>query len=575
MSDLVFPSRILEQHLVVLGKTGAGKSSALRHIVEHLLARKKRVCVIDPKGDWWGIKWSADGKSAGFPIVAFGDFKESKASDIPLNAQSGKHVAELVASGNRPCILGFRGWMTSHLVRFWIDFAPTLFNANAGELYLIGDEFHNLAPKGKILDPDAGKCLHWSNRLINEGRGIGLVCLIASQRPQKVHNDTLTACETLVAMRVIHKADRDAVKEWIEGCGDLKQGREVLDSLAGLKRGSGWVWSPENHFGPQVVEFPMFKTFDSFAPPQLQKSVTMSDWGNVDLDAVRTKLASVIEEHRQNDPAELKRTISALRKELAAKQPAQPMKVETKEVSVFTSDDRNMVDRISLRLKEICDAQAKGLGVMDDARSLVTMVVSRIEAHLKQRPVLAAPLLRTAVPEARPVRPQRQPAATSNGEPLAKAERAILRVLANFPEGKTRREIGVVAGYKHSGGGFNNALSALRARGYVIGSDPVRITDEGLRAYGPVEPLPTGKELYDYWMQHPDLGRAEQEVLRVLFTYRKSMPKEVIAPLTISDRGTPYEANGGGFNNAISRLRTYELIEGSRGELSAAKEFFE
>ena len=31
---LVFPEKILNQHLVVLGKTGAGKSSALRHIVE-------------------------------------------------------------------------------------------------------------------------------------------------------------------------------------------------------------------------------------------------------------------------------------------------------------------------------------------------------------------------------------------------------------------------------------------------------------------------------------------------------------------------------------------------------------
>jgi putative protein kinase ArgK-like GTPase of G3E family len=47
---LGFPEKILDQHLVVLGKTGAGKSSALRHIVEHLLNEKKRVCIIDPKG---------------------------------------------------------------------------------------------------------------------------------------------------------------------------------------------------------------------------------------------------------------------------------------------------------------------------------------------------------------------------------------------------------------------------------------------------------------------------------------------------------------------------------------------
>jgi hypothetical protein len=61
--------------------------------------------------------------------------------------------------------------MTSHMVQFWIDFASGSSTRTAGELYLVGDEFHNFAPKGKIMDPQAGKCLHWSNRLLSEGRG--------------------------------------------------------------------------------------------------------------------------------------------------------------------------------------------------------------------------------------------------------------------------------------------------------------------------------------------------------------------------------------------------------------------
>ena len=44
--SLCFPSKILDQHLVVLGKTGAGKSSALRHVVEHLLRQKKRAAML-------------------------------------------------------------------------------------------------------------------------------------------------------------------------------------------------------------------------------------------------------------------------------------------------------------------------------------------------------------------------------------------------------------------------------------------------------------------------------------------------------------------------------------------------
>src|SRR5262249_17570490 len=97
---LPFPHKVLEQHLVVLGETGSGKSSLLRLIVEDLLHRKKRACVIDIKGDWWGLKSSADGKSAGFPVIAFGNFREPKAADVPINAHSGKHIAELITSGN-------------------------------------------------------------------------------------------------------------------------------------------------------------------------------------------------------------------------------------------------------------------------------------------------------------------------------------------------------------------------------------------------------------------------------------------------------------------------------------------
>src|SRR5262249_47858253 len=151
-------------------------------------------------------------------------------------------------------------------------------------------------------------------------------------RPQKVHNDTLTSCETLVAMRVIHEADRSAVQEWIAGCGDKKQGNDVLNSLAGMARGEAFVWSPEAGFGPVRGGFPMFQTFDSFAAPQLQKRVSEKGWAEVDLSAVKDKLAAVIEEAKANDPRELRKQIAELRRELAKK----PATVEKSNTSIKT-----------------------------------------------------------------------------------------------------------------------------------------------------------------------------------------------------------------------------------------------
>jgi len=70
--------------------------------------------------------------------------------------------------------------------------------------------------------------LHWANRLASEGAGKGVTLIAASQRPQKVHKDFVTSCETLIACRVVHKLDRDAIKDWIDGCADAAKGRAVL-----------------------------------------------------------------------------------------------------------------------------------------------------------------------------------------------------------------------------------------------------------------------------------------------------------------------------------------------------------
>ena len=97
------------------------------------------------------------------------------------------------------------------------------------------------------------------------------------------------------------------------------------------------------------------------------------------------------------------------------------------------------------------------------------------------------------------------------------------------------------------------------------GDGPLDLTEEGLRALGPFEPLPGDPDgLFDEWKRHPELGRAHHEIMRVLKENGGSMSKEDIAALTTSDKGTPYEPDGGGFTNALSKLRTLGVIEGKK-----------
>jgi uncharacterized protein len=556
VSRLPFPERVLGQHIATLGKTGSGKSSAMRVIAEHLLDRKKRVCIIDPKGDWWGLKSSADGKSAGYPVIMFGDFKEPRATDVPINDRSGKHVAELIATGNRPCVLGFRGWMPAQLVRFWLDFAPALFNANEGELYVIIDEVHNFAPKGKIFDPDAGKCLHWTNRIMSEGRGLGLTFFIASQRPQKVHNDTLDNCETLIAMRVAHPAARQALKDWIDGNGDPKRGTEVLNTLAQLKRGEAWIWSPENDFGPSRVQFPMFQTFDSFAPPQLQKKVSQAGWSEVDLDQVKEKLAIVIAESKANDPKELKAEIQRLRQELAKKQPASAKsvtvvdeKVISRAVNAATAPLVRQLETLRRQARQAIDGLAKATAPLN---SMVDFVID----NPPPTPIASLPAPARLVPQSRL---KSLPAPSNGDQSITAAEVRVLSRLVELMEctGKKdlrKEQLAAWSKYSPTSSTWTNYLGSLRSAGMIDYPSPgfVSITDEG-RALAQPENVPTSSSEMLSRAKHV-LGGGEAKLLEILHASRDAISKSDLA------EASDYSATSSTFTNYLGRTRTLGFV---------------
>lgn len=569
MSNLPFPEKILHQHIAVLGKTGSGKSSALRVIVEHLLDKQRRTTVIDPKGDWWGLKSSADGKSAGYPVIMFGDFKESRATDVPINDRSGKHVAELIASGNRPCVLGFRGWMPAQLVRFWLDFAPTMFNANQGELNVIIDEVQNFAPKGKIFDPDAGKCLHWTNRIMSEGRGLGLTFFIASQRPQKVHNDTLDNCETLIAMRVAHPAAREALKTWMEGNGDKTTSVEVLNTLAQLKRGEAWVWSPENNFGPERVQFPMFGTFDSFAPPQVQKKVSQASWAEVNLDQVREKLASVIAEQKANDPRELKAEVARLKQELSKKTVA--TKTETVPVADPKAIERAVKAATAPLIARIASMQKQAKLTIEAFGKAAGPLNEMANIELPALPTLPtpAPVPVTHKAHAMPgtySQPTIRTVSTNGNGELSGPQLEMLRRLAEFHAiGRDQVNLAWLAASLATtvrSRGFEENLRKVRQLGFVeVSVSRAALTDAGRAIAGEPTSAPNVKTKVKEMLSGP-----QTEILETLDeVYPHGMPLETLA----STHNTTVRARG--FEENLRFLRSNGIVEVAGGIATRAE----
>jgi hypothetical protein len=105
-------------------------------------------------------------------------------------------------------------------------------------------------------------------------------------------------------------------------------------------------------------------------------------------------------------------------------------------------------------------------------------------------------------------------------------------------------------------------MSALRVAGLITRGTPAQATHEGTAALGAAwEPLPSGSALISYWMAR--LGRSERAILQALLDASPgTLDKAAIA------EATSYSVTSSTFANALSRLRTLELISGY-GEMRA------
>lgn len=597
---LPFPKEALAQHALLLGKTRSGKSSKMRLIVEHFLDDGVPVCVVDPKGDWWGLKSSADGKSAGYPVIIFGS-EWAKFADVRINKHSGAEVGRLVATGNRPCVIDLKGMTVGDRTQFFIDFADAYFRHAEGKRVLAIDEVHNFAPQGKVIDPRAGMALHWANRLASEGAGMGIILLSASQRPQKVHKDYATSHETLIACRAVHKLDRDASGDWVDACGDREKKKELLDSLAGMNREEAWVYSPEIGFGPKQVIFPLFKTYDSFKPQDSKSPKKLKGWAEIDLSEVETKFAKLVEEHKANDPKALKVELAKVKGEKAALEKQMANAVAAKVIEKPVEKIVHVADPKAMAAAEqrgIAYGRAMGerfafieaTKLFDDAigrlKTTQARADERIAALHKATDAAAtkfekdsksgsspssavAPMGRQAT-VCTPMRAEtlavsaRTPSPVASGDgTLPPGERAVLGAAIQF-DGVDRDQLSVITGYKRSS--RDAYIQRLREKGFVeANGQSVTPTEAGRAALPDYEPLPTGAALQDYWRDR--LPDGERKVLEFLIgRYPDHAQREEI------DEATGYKRSSR--DAYIQRLKSRRLVITNGGGVTASETLF-
>lgn len=577
MTDVLIPEEALLQHIGFLGKTGAGKTTAARGRIEELFRLGRRCCVIDPTGAWWGLRLSADGEGPGLAFVIFGGPR----GDVEVSAADGEKVATLIARGDFSAVIDTSKMRVGERTRFFTDFAEALFRENERPLHLAIDEAHLFAPQGKVPNPQAGKMLHAANELVSGGRSRGLRIMLISQRPAKLHKDSLTQVETLVAMRLIAPQDRKAVGEWIGEWGDANQGREIMALLPSLARGSGYVWSPEVGF-LELVQFPPVTTFDSSRAPiegdELKKPVGLEE---LPLDAIRAAFAPPPPAEPPKPP---KGTVTEAALKLAVAQASEAMFAEGKRAGSIEGHAEGVRVGISQALGELRPviARLEALAYGGDAESAPAPAEKVVELAAHRAPPLRgsgrawerdgdAPQPPAPRPVVAPSRaPDPAPADGEGPRQLAPPLQALVDALRwgtelLGAEHLDRVTLAFLAGVSPKASGYQNNLGKLRGYGLVDYPIPglVALQPAGRAVSRPPATPPTLEALLDAICEK--LSGPQGQMLRELKRSGVTMIREELAA------AIGKSPNASGFQNDLGRLRTLGLVTyPSPGNVAAA-----
>lgn len=560
------PEEVLRHHTAVVGKTGSGKTSTEKLIIEQVVAAGARVCVLDTaKSDWWGLTSSASGRSAGLPFQILGGPK----GHVPLHSSAGKAIGQLVGSGKLPLsIVDMADFEPGGIQRFFVDFAQSLFKSVRGVVYLVIEEAHEIAPKERAGFGAENMAIHWAKKLATASRTKGIKLIVATQRVQALHNAVLGSCETLIVHRLTMDADQEPVLKWLKGASKEKAS-VVGESLASLPTGTGWLCSGEAQLFEKVA-FPKFKTYDNTATPDHDTAEVDVKMATVDQVALRALIGEEVTKAEADDPKKLRERISVLERDnlvleqerdatrsLVAKQTANTAAVVEAELRGFKAGFDEAAEQGAVAfnaLKEQVRASVRSFSTSLDANLAAETIQFTLEQkYASGSPAVppAAPTPRTAVPAAAPRKPS--PAASGDAS-LSNPQRTLLRALAWWKamgfDNPSRAQVAAIAGWKVTAGHLKNIVGSLNSAGLTVGKDGrIALTEAGAASAPEPDMALTLVDGVRAVLTNP-----QKQIFEVLRKSHTAMTRAAIA------EAVGWDANAGHLKNVIGSMHTLEII---------------
>lgn len=580
---LSLPIETTTQAIGIVAKRRVGKSYTARRIAEQLFKAGQQIVIVDPKGDWWGIRSAADGKSPGLPVVILG----GERGDLPLDVSNGEVVAQLVTQERVSVLLDLSLFRKREVATFMTAFLENLYRLKAREalrtpLMLIVDEADAIMPQQP--QEEERRMLGAGEDIVRRGGQRGIGCMMITQRTAVLNKNVLTQCEMLIALRTISPQDLKAMQAWIDVHGTIKERDELMASLPSLPNGDAWFWSPgwptADGIFKRVHVLPI-ETFDSGATPKAgEQRIEPKRAADVDLEALRRQMSATIERAKADDPKELRKRIAALENELKRKPAAAAPDAGAIDAAVKRAIDRRARSvaqrdqRIAAALTKLGERLIPVSRIIADILKELSLPLAGFADKMEPSPNGHRGDTGTVAGRSestRPLPPRRVSTTSPSVDPdgdLPKGERAILTAAAQYPDaGVTREQLTVLTGYKRSS--RDTYVQRLQARGLVsvLANGAIAATDDGVATLGDeFEPLPTGVDLRVYWLNRLPLG--EQTILKELLdAYPDSIDRGELSARTSYKRSSR--------DTYLQRLGSRKLVTSDASGVRASDTLFD
>jgi len=560
---LTLPIDAASARFVILGKSGAGKTSGDAVLIEEFVGAGVPTVVLDPLGKMWGLRSSRDGETAGLRMAILG----GEHGDVPLRSDRGAYVADMLAEGVS-AVLDLSQLTHDDQCIFVADFLPRLIKRARMNMHVAIEEAETFAPERAVSKPHA-RARAAATVFARTARNHGIGWTFSTQKAQILAKDVIDSSDAFIAMKMTGELAQAAIGAEVRSRAGKTLAEKIMGELPGLPRGHAWFIPDADWLGdaaagpaePTPFHFRWRNTFEVRAPRVGEERRAPRVLAPVDLEQLREAMAA--DSIEGDDVEALKAKIADLQEQLKAAGGAGAASINSEALAAAVAEAEHR-GRL-LGRQDMLAAQRGAAEALEAAQRHTGEAL----ALLQSEPIaVPEPVQRhaAAAPEARQSRAG--PAPIGPGAPMPRAERLVLTALAQYPAGRSKTQVAILTGYSSSGGGFNNAIGALRSKGWLEGGgELMQSTQAGLKALGQFTPLPRGRELLQHWMGQ--VGKAERLILAALAdAYPRTRTKEQVA------EAAGYEPSGGGFNNALSRLRTLELISGGAHALRASEELF-